>query len=113
VSFLQQSASVPPRSRQLQRRSTRPRANATALASVQACALLRAASPLTGVAKNTIVRSLVDLGAAVTKYQDETLRNLPCKRLQSGRDLRLRRRQGQEPVRRRACHKPSQREPTM
>jgi IS1 family transposase len=37
---------------------------------------------MTGVAKNTIVKLLVELGAAVTKYQDETLRNLPCKRLQ-------------------------------
>ena len=39
-------------------------------------------SPLTGVAKNTIVKLLVELGAACTRYQDETLRNLPCKRLQ-------------------------------
>jgi hypothetical protein len=38
---------------------------------------------MTGVAKNTIVKLLVDLGAAVTKYQHETLRNLPCKRLQA------------------------------
>lgn len=37
---------------------------------------------MTGVAKNTIVKLLVDMGAAVTTYQDETLRNLPCKRLQ-------------------------------
>src|SRR5687768_8952268 len=36
---------------------------------------------MTGVAKNTIVKLLVELGAAVTKYQDDTLRNLPCKRL--------------------------------
>jgi IS1 family transposase len=37
---------------------------------------------MTGVAKNTIVNLLVDLGAACTRYQNETLRNLPCKRLQ-------------------------------
>jgi IS1 family transposase len=37
---------------------------------------------MTGVAKNTIVKLLVELGGAVTKYRDETLRNLPCKRLQ-------------------------------
>jgi hypothetical protein len=37
---------------------------------------------LTGVAKNTIVKLLMDLAPAVTRYQDETLRNLPCKRLQ-------------------------------
>ena len=43
---------------------------------------IRATVRMTGVAKNTIVKLLVDLGAAVTRYQDETLRNLPCKRLQ-------------------------------
>ena len=37
---------------------------------------------MTGVAKNTIAKLLVELGAACTRYQDETLRNLPCKRLQ-------------------------------
>ena len=37
---------------------------------------------MTGVAKNTIVKLLVALGAACTRYQDATLRNLPCKRLQ-------------------------------
>src|SRR5687768_16783897 len=37
---------------------------------------------MTGVAKNTIVKLLVELGAACTRYQDQTLRNLPCKRLQ-------------------------------
>src|SRR3990167_8240602 len=43
---------------------------------------IRATVRMTGVAKNTIVKLLVDLGAVVTRYQDETLRNLPCKRLQ-------------------------------
>jgi hypothetical protein len=33
-------------------------------------------------AKNTIVKLLLDLAPAVARYQDETLRNLPCKRLQ-------------------------------
>src|SRR5215207_1454491 len=37
---------------------------------------------MTGVAKNTVVKLLVSLGAACTRYQDERLRNLPCKRLQ-------------------------------
>jgi IS1 family transposase len=37
---------------------------------------------MTGVSKNTIAKLLVELGAACTKYQDETLRNLSCKRLQ-------------------------------
>ena len=43
---------------------------------------IRATVRMTGVAKNTIVKLLVDLGATVTRYQDATLRNLPCKRLQ-------------------------------
>ena len=43
---------------------------------------IRATVRLTGVAKNTIVKLLVEAGAACTKFQDETLRNLPSKRLQ-------------------------------
>jgi IS1 family transposase len=35
-----------------------------------------------GVSKNTILKLLVDLGRVCAVYQDETLRNLPCKRLQ-------------------------------
>ena len=48
---------------------------------VEGCSI-RATVRLTGVAKNTIVKLLVELGSACTKFQDETLRNLPCKRLQ-------------------------------
>ena len=48
---------------------------------VEGCSI-RATVRMTGVAKNTVVKLLVELGAACTKYQDETLRNLPCKRLQ-------------------------------
>src|SRR5208283_802806 len=43
---------------------------------------LRAISRLTGASKNTIVKLLEDAGEAFTDYQDRTLRNLPCKRLQ-------------------------------
>ncbi len=43
---------------------------------------IRATVRMTGVAKNTIVKLLVALGAACARYQDETLRNLPCRRLQ-------------------------------
>lgn len=43
---------------------------------------IRATVRMTGVAKNTVVKLLVDLGAACACYQDETLRNLPCRRLQ-------------------------------
>jgi IS1 family transposase len=48
---------------------------------VEGCSV-RATVRMTGVAKNTVVKLLFELGAACTKYQDETLRNLPCKRLQ-------------------------------
>jgi IS1 family transposase len=37
---------------------------------------------MTGVAKNTILKLLVELGSVCAAYQDEHLRNLPCKRLQ-------------------------------
>jgi IS1 family transposase len=37
---------------------------------------------MTGVAKNTVAKLLVDLGEACLDYQDEHLRNLPCKRIQ-------------------------------
>lgn len=37
---------------------------------------------MTGVAKNTILKLLVELGDVCAAYQDKHLRNLPCKRLQ-------------------------------
>ncbi len=37
---------------------------------------------MTGVAKNTILKLLADLGRACIEYQDRTLRNLACKRIQ-------------------------------
>jgi IS1 family transposase len=37
---------------------------------------------MTGVAKNTVVKLLVDLGAACSAYQDKTLRDLPCRRIE-------------------------------
>ncbi len=37
---------------------------------------------MTGASKNTIVKLLKDVGTACGAYQDKTLRNLPCKRLQ-------------------------------
>lgn len=43
---------------------------------------MRATSRITGVARNTIDKLLVELGAACSEYQDRTLRNLPCKRIQ-------------------------------
>ena len=43
---------------------------------------IRSTSRMTGAAVNTVVSLLVDLGAACSEYQDRTMRNLPCKRLQ-------------------------------
>src|SRR2546426_11973126 len=38
---------------------------------------------MTGVSKPTILKLLADLGKACALYQDEKLRNLPCKRVQA------------------------------
>jgi IS1 family transposase len=43
---------------------------------------LRATSRMTGVARNTVNKLLCDLGRACSEYQDKTLRNLSCKRVQ-------------------------------
>lgn len=43
---------------------------------------IRATCRMTGVAKGTVLKLLVDLGKACAAYQDRTLRNLTCKRVQ-------------------------------
>lgn len=43
---------------------------------------IRATVRMTGVAKNTVVKLLAEVGKACEKYQDRTVRNLPCKRVQ-------------------------------
>ena len=43
---------------------------------------IRATVRMTGVGKNTVTKLLVELGEACAKNQDETLRNLSCKRIQ-------------------------------
>src|SRR5687767_8727342 len=43
---------------------------------------LRAISRMTGASRNTINKLLIDLGTACSAYQDKTLRNLKCKRIQ-------------------------------
>jgi len=48
---------------------------------VEGCSI-RSIVRMTGVSKNTIMKLLVDIGRACSQYQNETLRNLPCKRLQ-------------------------------
>jgi IS1 family transposase len=43
---------------------------------------IRATVRMTGVAKNTVVKLLCDLGRVCSEYQDKAFRNLKCKRLQ-------------------------------
>ncbi len=43
---------------------------------------VRATVRMTGAAKNTVAKLLVDLGAACSKFQDETIRNIRSKRVQ-------------------------------
>lgn len=43
---------------------------------------LRAASRLADVSINTVTKLLVDVGIACADFQDKTLRNLPCQRIQ-------------------------------
>jgi IS1 family transposase len=43
---------------------------------------IRSTVRMTGISKNTITRLLIELGDVCTDYQDRTLRNLKCKRIQ-------------------------------
>jgi IS1 family transposase len=43
---------------------------------------IRSTVRMTGVAKNTVAKLLVELGAACAEYQDRVMRNLPCQRVQ-------------------------------
>src|SRR5437870_7949753 len=43
---------------------------------------IRATCRMTGAAKNTVTKLLVDLGAACESYQDRTLRDLGCRNVQ-------------------------------
>ena len=43
---------------------------------------IRATSRLTDVAINSVIKLLIDAGKACSEFQDKTLRNLPCKRVQ-------------------------------
>jgi hypothetical protein len=43
---------------------------------------IRATVRVTGTAKNTITKLLVELGAACAEYQDAALVGLPCKHIQ-------------------------------
>ena len=43
---------------------------------------IRSTVRITGIAKNTVVKLLKDVGKACSEYQDKAFRNLSCKRLQ-------------------------------
>jgi len=43
---------------------------------------IRSTVRMTGIAKNTITKLLTDIGAVCAQYQDKTLRNLTCQRIQ-------------------------------
>jgi IS1 family transposase len=43
---------------------------------------IRATARMVGCSKNTVTKLLVELGATCSEYQSETLRGLPCKRVQ-------------------------------
>jgi hypothetical protein len=43
---------------------------------------IRSTVRLTAVAKNTVTKLLIELGAAVAEYQDRTIRNLSSRRIQ-------------------------------
>lgn len=43
---------------------------------------IRATVRMTGVAKNTVVKLLADVGKACAEYQDKAFKNLSCKRIQ-------------------------------
>jgi IS1 family transposase len=43
---------------------------------------IRATVRMTGVAKNTVTKLLVDLGTVCSEYQDRVMRDLPCARLE-------------------------------
>jgi IS1 family transposase len=43
---------------------------------------IRSTVRMTGVAKNTVVKLLEEVGSVCAEYQDKTLRNLTCKRIQ-------------------------------
>lgn len=44
---------------------------------------IRATVRMTGVAKNTVVKLLIDAGTVCVEYQDRALRNLTCKKIQA------------------------------
>jgi len=48
---------------------------------IEGCSI-RATVRMTGVAKKTVMRLLLEVGTVCAEYQDKVFRNLKCKRLQ-------------------------------
>jgi IS1 family transposase len=48
---------------------------------VEGCSI-RSIVRMTGTSKNTVIKLLEDVGTACANYQDEVMRNLPCRRLE-------------------------------
>lgn len=59
-----------------------PESRAAVIASLVEGNSLRATSRMTGVALNTVTKLLTDMGIVCSIYQDRTLVNLPCERLE-------------------------------
>ncbi len=49
---------------------------------IEGCSI-RSTVRMTGVAKNTVTKLLVELGEVCMRFMDETMRDLPCQRLQA------------------------------
>lgn len=49
---------------------------------IEGCSI-RATVRMTGAAKNTVTKLLVELGEACMEFMDQKMRDLPCKRLQA------------------------------
>lgn len=59
-----------------------PEKRAAVVASLVEGNSIRSTVRMTGVAKNTVTKLLVDLGTVCSVYQDRVMRDLPCKRVQ-------------------------------
>ena len=68
---------------------------------------IRATVRMTGVAKNTVTKLLVDLGIACSARMDRARRDLPCETLQIDERRLRRRRSSGAPMARRASAKPA------
>jgi hypothetical protein len=56
---------------------------ATVIASLVEGNSIRATCRMTGVAKNTVTKLLVDLGTVCSVYMDRVMTDLPCERIQA------------------------------